>query len=189
MNVPVMRECVIRLERIDLSKYRLCQNTEEKDDSKKIPEVFSKSYNLRQRELRNQPEKKTSKSIKQIVATSQAILYTSRAVRIWDAVKIDKSAQKLNVQIGDIVCGRMAGHRPWPGSVLSFKKTGTELKFFGTNDRGCVKKTDVVPIEFCKSVIEEYLKVPMRDLCAKTMNYHMLNIKATREISGINRHE
>lgn len=119
------------------------------------------------------------------MATSQAALFTSRAVRLWEVLKKDKNKKVMELKIGDVVCGRMAGHRPWPAKIISFRKNGTELHFFGTNETGCIKKSEIMPIEFCSTVIQEYLKVPTRDLCLKILNYHMLFVKATREVSGI----
>lgn len=118
------------------------------------------------------------------MATSQAALFTSRAVRLWQVMKKDHK-NLITLKIGDVVCGRMAGHRPWPAKIISFEKNGTQLHFFGTNETGCVKKSEIIPIEFCSTMIQEYLKVPTRDLCSKTLTYHMLFVKATKEVSGI----
>lgn len=178
-NTPVLKECVVRLQRIDLKKY-LNESCEAKQSPARTV------YKLRERKETQPPVKMLPKSLQQLVASSQAALYTSRAVRMWDKLKKEISGSNKNVlKVDDIVCARMTGHRPWPAKILSFKKNGTELHFFGTNNKGCVKKSDVILIDFCAEVIEEYLKVPKDDLCMKTLHYHMSFVKAAREISGL----
>lgn len=77
---------------------------------------------------------------------TQSALHTSKAVRIWD--KLKKSAEKLPVKLylNRIVCGRMSGYRPWPAEIESFDKNGVSVKFFGTYEKGKIKK-----LKFCRT--------------------------------------
>lgn len=165
-----LKEVRVSLTRTDMSQY-IAANKNSKIDSTK----------------KNQPESfknKETKNLKQIVALSQSALYCARAVRLWDQLKknIDKN---IKFALNDIVCARMSGHRPWPAIISEFKKNGTVLKFFGSHDSGIVKKSEIVHFHLCKDIIAEYLKVPIADLCVKTLNYHLLFIKATKEVSCI----
>lgn len=126
---------------------------------------------------------KPKKPLGQIVALSQAALYTSKASRIWDHLKKDVAKKTLKLDVDQIVCARMAGHRPWPAKIESFGKSGVNLLFFGTHNRGPVKKAEVIPYEMCKEMLEQFLKVPLHDLPNKTQCYHMSFVKACREVS------
>lgn len=173
---PVLKECFVRLDRMDMTKYR-----------SSIEQPVTTKYKLRERTVIDETLKKLPrqpKPINQIVALSQAALYTSKAVRIWEQIKKVVLTQKIQIKVNDIVCGRMAGHRPWPSKVVEFKRNGTQLHFFGSHDIGLVKKIEIVPIELCKEMIDTYLQVPVENLHIKTLSYHMSFIKAVREISS-----
>lgn len=172
----VMKDCRVRLDRIDLTKI----NSIYKIDLK------GKSHNLRKRAKVVNVVTKPIKPLNQIVALSQAALYTSRAVRIWDTLKKQCTKNMVKIQQNDIVCARMSGHRPWPAKVVEFKRNGVQLHFFGTNESGTVKKSEIVPWNLCQEMIGQYMHVPTRDLCTKTLMYHMSFIKSIREVSGIN---
>lgn len=186
-TLPVMKECRVRLTRIDLSKINLICPTEKGiDKSKENAHVeLSKSYDLRKRTQKATVEIqiKKSKSVQQLVACSQAALYTSRAARLWELLKKENPHRNHPIKIDDIVCARMAGHRPWPAQITSFPRNGVQLKFFGTHDIGCVKKLEIIPYKFCQHVLEEYLKVPTTDLCTKTLMYHLSFLKGVKEVS------
>lgn len=180
----VAKEFQIRINKLDISKlqHSLAETT---------PVSLSNrpQYNLRQRNNSDQAaiqknEVKPMKSLNQIVAMSQAALYTARATRMWDQIKKQKENNfKLNVD--DIVVGRMAGHRPWPCKIIGIQKIGIKLSFFGTHDIGVIKKAEIVPFVHCKEMIDEYLKVPISDLSTRTLNYHLSFVKATKEVSCI----
>lgn len=70
--------------------------------------------------------------------------------------------------------------------LIEFRRNGAHVKFFGTNEVGTLKKTEIVPYELRQEMIDQYLQVPITDLCAKTLMYHMSFIKATKEVSCIN---
>lgn len=168
----VLKECFIRLERVNLKAMM---------QSIKKEEV--KSYNLRIKNTCATKKIVQPRSLNQIVAISQAALYTSKAIRIWDEVK--KRHLKATLSIDQIVCARMSGHRPWPAKISKFQKNGTQLFFYGTDETGTVKRAEIVPYFSCKDVIDEYLKVPISDLSSKTLHYHMKFVKAVREVGGI----
>lgn len=128
---------------------------------------------------------KPKKSLNQIVALSQMALQTSKAIRMWDILKKQFVSSKVNLIVGQIVSGRMSGHRPWPAKIESFERNGVLLKFYGTNERGVVKKAEIVPCEQCKEVLYQFLRVPISNIPSKTLNYHMSFIKACREISYV----
>lgn len=176
-KLPVIRECYVILPRNNTKDITLL--------SQNNTQTHTKSYNLRAKVVPTasaitERKEKASKSLKQLVALSQAALYTSKAARLWEALKKQK---RDKVQVNDIVCARMAGHRPWPGKVNSFSKKGTLIEFFGTHNSGYVKQTEIIPFHLCKDVLSEYMKVPIADLCVKTMSYHLSFTKAIREVS------
>lgn len=175
-NRPKMKDCFIRLDRIDPARI----------ESLSVPN----KYNLRKQASSKTERKKLipSTSIKpSIIATtvalSQSALHTSRAARMWE--KLKKQISNVTLNIDDLVCARMSGHRPWPAKIIEFKRNGTLLFFLGTNEKGTVKRNEIIPYEFCKHIIMEYLKVPTHGLCSKTQMYHLSYLKATREISCI----
>lgn len=168
-DAPILKQVVIRLSIIDLSELNLINSQKITANKKKSEQKFSEM-------------KKKSKPLSQVVALSQAALFTSRAVRFWEKIK---QMQNKNVSIDDLVSARMAGHRPWPAKIQEFKRNGTQVKFYGTNETGLVKKSEIIPYKFCQDVIAEYLKVPTSDLTVKSLSYHMLFIKATKEVSCV----
>lgn len=174
-NRVVLKDCFIRLDRVDLNLINKSTKKEEPNEKK--------SYDLRIKKPCPPKEIVQPRSLKQIVAISQAALYTSKAIRIWDGMK--KRYLKESLSVDQIVCARMSGHRPWPAKILKFQKNGTQLFFFGTHDTGLVKRAEIVPFHSCKEVIDEYLKVPFSDLSSKTLDYHMKFVKAVRESSCI----
>lgn len=176
-NFPVIKDCCVKLDRLKPD-----QMVTPKIDILKVPK-----YKLRERVNDKvektkpiKPSKPLKPSITTTVALSQAALYTSRAVRLWEQKKKENS--KISLEIGDLVCARMPGHRPWPSKIIEFKRNGTFLQFYGTNEFGSVKKSEILPINFCQEIIAEYLKVPIRSLCHKTQMYHLSFIKATKEV-------
>lgn len=183
---PEMQKCHIRLIRLDPKKINFLLNDEQSQPQFVDEKQPKKKYNFRSRsDLPVFSTEKPKKSLKQIVAISQSVLYTSKAMRIWETIK--KEAKKNNVEIkcDQIVCARMSGHRPWPAKLESFQKNGILLKFFGTHEIGIVKRSEVIPYELCKEMLEQYLKVPICDLASKTLSYHMSFIKACTEIACI----
>lgn len=175
--VFIMRDCFdcfVRLEQIDstlLKKYKL-QNKNDSNNQAQARE-----------EKKETPPKSLKPSILAIVASSQSALYTSRAVRLWEQKK--KEIFNAPLHVNALVCARMAGHRPWPAIIVEIKKNGTLLRFYGSHNVGIVKKSEIIPYEFCKDIIAQYLKIPTHNLCPKTQLYHSSFIKATREISCI----
>lgn len=180
---PVMKSCRVRLTRIDPKNIDLI-NARYNEAKKTGTKQLSMQYELRKRAtstVLSAPVKKTrAKPLNQIVALSQYTLHTSRAIRLWDEIK-KKSMSTL--KINDIVCARMAGHRPWPGKVMNFDKKGTRIYFYGTHEEGYVKKAEIVPYELVKSVLEEYLHISCSSLCSKTLIYHMSFLKAVKELT------
>lgn len=172
----VMKDCRVRLDRINLTEINSICNINSGE----------KSHNLRKRATIENLVTKKVKPLNQIVAQSQAALFTSRAVRMWDALKKQCTKNKIKIHENDVVCARMSGHRPWPSRVIEFKRNGVLLHFYGTNESGTVKKSEIVPLVLCQEMIAEYLYVPTRHLCSKTLSYHMSFIKSTREVSCIN---
>lgn len=198
-NLPaVIKNCSIKLTKIDVHRIDWNRFDIKQIDLSKIhlgfPKVEQalgqkktgcKGYNLR-KIATPKPEpilKPASKSMNKIVASSNVALYTSRAIRMWEALK---KHNKVEIKENDTVCARMAGHRPWPSKVLQFKTNGVLMKFHGTGEIGLVKKAEILPINLCQDVIDEYLKIPRIGLSSKTLLYHMSFIKAAKEISCIN---
>lgn len=180
-----LKECVIRLTRINLAEVA---STNIHFNNK--PLSSSLAYNLRNKSLPKNDRSvkcvlKRSKPLNQIVATSQAALYSARAMRIWDTVKKQCIQNNISIKLNDVVCARMAGHQPWPSVVEKFKKNGVELKFFGTYEIGTVKKSEIAPLDLCKELVEEYLKISTSGLNSRTLLYHASFIKATREVGCI----
>lgn len=179
-----IRECVVRLDR--LNSHQIANLIEPQTKDLITVETLNKKYALRNRvKLTNERPIKEKKPLLQIVAMSQAALYTAKAIRIWDQIRKQAVKDKVQLNANQIVCARMSGHRPWPARVVSFEKNGISLKFYGTNETGIVKKGEVLPYDICKDMLDEFLKVPIENLCNRTFNYHMLFVKAAREVSCI----
>lgn len=178
----IIKSCTVRLERVDLKAVNdASQNVHKQTENN------TNNYNLRTKNSSNASDSQTkvvipAKSVKQLVAISKAALHTAKAIRIWDNIKKQHTKDVLTVD--QIVCARMAGHRPWPSKILKFQKNGVQLLFYGTNETGIVKKAEIISYYSCKDVINEYLKVPKSDLSSKTLEYHMQFLKAVREVSG-----
>lgn len=117
-----------------------------------------------------------------MIATSNAALHSSRAIRLWDELKKQK---RVDLNVNDIVCARMAGHRPWPAKILEFKKNGVLLEFNGTHDIGIVKKSEILPIAMCRDVLQEFMKISTKELPVKSQLYHLSFIKGVKEASCI----
>lgn len=172
-----IRDFVIRLDRLKPNEIAALIEPNKKD-----------SHNNGDRVLRPKknvpipiPKERPPKPINQIVALSQTALFTSKALRIWDALR--KTHSKAKLEMKDIVLARMSGHRPWPARITEFNRRGTLLFFFGTNETGVVKRAEIVQLCLCKDVIEEYLKVPISQISSKTVSYHMQFVKACKEVS------
>lgn len=188
------RDCCVKLMRIDVNGIDWKRIDVKKINLSKcdlgfpkIKKAFgqkkfdSKGYNLRKKAAPKPLPDPKPKSMNQIIASSNTALYTSRAIRMWDAIKKKKN---IAIEKNDVVCARMAGHRPWPSKVTDFKRNGVILKFYGTHEIGLVKKSEIVPINLCQEMISEYLKIPTNNVSTKTLLYHMSFIKATKEISS-----
>lgn len=197
-SLPAVRDCCIKLTRIYVNKIDWKRIDVNKIDLSKCDLGFpkktqafgqkkldSKGYNLRKKAtpkpLLN--PKPVSKSMNQIIASSNTALYTSRAMRMWDTIKKQKN---IEIKKNAIVCARMAGHRPWPAKVTDFKRNGVMLKFYGTEEVGLVKKSEIVPINLCQEMISEYLKIPTNNVSTKTLLYHMSFVKGIKEVSCLN---
>lgn len=172
----------IYVHQIDLTKRNLGLTRMKKTvDQKKLD---SKRYNLRKVTTAKplQALKPVRRPMTQLIASSNAALHTSRAIRLWDELKKRKS---VDLKMNDIVCARMSGHRPWPSKILEFKKNGVSLRFYGTHDIGLVKKSEILPIEICQDVLGEYMKISTNDLPTKSQLYHLSFIKAVKESACI----
>lgn len=176
VKIPNIMNCVVNLDRLTQSEISRLTKTEVKLDKK---------YNFRKRETVPKIEPKPKKSLNQIVAMSQAALHTSKAIRMWDISKKVFAKSKVDLSVGQVVCGRMSGHRPWPAKIESFEKNGVMLKFYGTNEKGIVKKAEIIPCESCKEILEQYLKVPNCNIPPKTLMYHLSFVKACREVNYV----
>lgn len=176
--VPDEMKCIVRLNRLRQTDIANLIKTEMKSPKK---------YELRKRETAkvDKIETKPKKKLNQIVAMSQVALHTSKAIRMWDILKKNFAKTKGNLNVGQIVCGRMSGHRPWPAKVESFERNGVMLKFYGTNENGTVKKAEIIPYEQCKEILDQFLRVPICNIPLKTLNYHMSFIKACREVNYV----
>lgn len=171
-----LKECVVKLDRIKLTGINFVGIVSQNKSSA----VVSPS---------NDNAVVSSKPLNQIVASSRAALHSARAMRMWDNIKKKCIQTKTNIKLNDVVLARMAGFRPWPSVIEKFKKNGVEVRFYGTNQNGIVKKSEIAPYVFCKEMIGEYLKFPTTGLCTKTMLYHASYLKATREVSCIDWNE
>lgn len=127
------------------------------------------------------PFKRAQKSFKEIAVASQMALCTAKAIRIWENLTKENAKNNVPLKIGQIVCARMSGHRPWPSKIVSFQKNGIKLTFFGTHKTGTVKKSEVIPYEQCRDVLEQYLKVPISNVTNNRIYYHLSFIKACSE--------
>lgn len=177
-KIPTEMKCFVLLRKLSQNDVAKLTGIEDKS---------TKKYELRKREPVKMVEidLKPKRSLNQIVAMSQMALHTSKAIRMWDILKKQFAKSKVSLNVGQIVCGRMSGHRPWPAKIESFEKNGVLLKFRGTNDTGIVKKAEIIPCELCTDILEQYLKVPISNIPAKTLLYHMSFIKACREVNYV----
>lgn len=64
------------------------------------------------------------------------------------------------------------------------KKNGVLVRFYGSHDKGLVKRSELVPFELCKDVLYEYYCINSSTLCLKTLSYHNLFLKACAEVMG-----
>lgn len=122
----------------------------------------------------------TEKTIMQLALQTQSALCSSRALRLWNILK--KRPNKI--EVGQVVCARMSGYRPWPAKIEQMKKNGVLVRFYGTHDKGLVKRSELVPFELCKDVLYEYYSINSSSLCPKTLSYHNLFLKACAEVLG-----
>lgn len=142
------------------------------------------TYELRERKPKNvKIVEQRTKSLKQIVAASQAALYTSKAIRIWESLKKKTVQEKIDLKTNDIVCARMSGHRPWPARIKEFKRNSIFVKFYGTQEEGIVKKSEIVPYDFCEEMISTFLKMSTSDLNNRSLMYHLSFVKACIELN------
>lgn len=125
--------------------------------------------------------KKVEKSLKELVIASQMALCTAKAIRIWENLKKENAKVGRKLEVGQIVCARMSGHRPWPSKIDALQKNGIKLTFLGTHDVGIVKRSEVIPYELRKDVLEQYLKVSINDVSNNRLNYHLSFVKACKE--------
>lgn len=117
------------------------------------------NYVLRQRKPTIFVEKKKNRNNGQVALRSHSNIHGARAMKNWNAAKKIVKQSKIQLTEGDIVIARMAGHRPWPGKIESFQKNGVEIIFYGTDDSGLVRKTEIVPFELCSDVLMEYIAI------------------------------
>lgn len=178
--------CSVQLKRLTETDFAQLMKAEDFVRFKKANEIPKKKYELRNRENVKKIESKPKKRFNQIVAMSQSALYTSKAIRLWDKLTENFVKSKGKLHVEQIVCGRMSGHRPWPAKVQSFGRNGVSLFFYGTNELGIVKKSEIIPYDLCKEVLQQYLNVPTSNMPIKTLNYHTLFIKACRELCPTN---
>lgn len=175
------KNCKVRLTRLSQNEITMMLHGITQNN-----ECEPKKYELRKRAPVEATIMKTTSSLNQLVAASQMALYTSKAIRIWEVLKKQHEKSQINLQVGQIVCARMAGHRPWPSKVVSQQKNGVKLSFFGTHDVGIVKRSQIIPYEFCKDVLEQYLIAPICDISNRTLLYHLSFIKACKELNAQN---
>lgn len=182
MNIPIEFNCSVRLTRLSQSEITIMLHG--------ITENYKfepKKYDLRKRSApREAVPVKTTNNVKTLVAASQMAFYTAKAIRIWDDLKKKYGKNQISLQDEQIVCARMAGHRPWPSKVLKTQKNGVKLYFYGTHEPGIVKRSEIVPYEFCHDVIEQYLKAPTCNVNTRTLMYHLSFVKACKELTGEN---
>lgn len=124
--------CVVRLNKLTNDDFAKLMNEQDFARMKRIGE--NKKYNLRKRGNENVAETKPKpqKPLNQIVAMSQAALYTSKAMRMWDILTKQFIKSKEILSIGQLVCARMSGHRPWPSKIETDTFTGFN-GFFSLN--------------------------------------------------------
>lgn len=140
----------------------------------------SVKYSLRKREIpKPSIETKKIKSSGQIVPRSN--LFGAQAKNKWKKAQQQFKLSKEILHEGLIVVAHMAGHRPWPGKITSFHKNGVEIRFFGSNNSGLVKKAEIIPFKYCSEVLLEYLKTQINGNAKDTMYQLMFN-KACSEI-------
>lgn len=180
IKVPIEFICSVRLTRLSQNEIAIMLHGKTKNDK-----FEPNKYDLRKRAAPS--EAKTVKpinNVRTLVAASQMAFYTAKAIRIWDDLKKKNGKNTISLQVDQIVCARMAGHRPWPSKVLKTQKNGIQLFFFGTNEIGVVKRSEIVPYEFCHDVIEQYLKAPTCNVSTRTLMYHLSFVKACKELTG-----
>lgn len=178
-----MIECRVRLTKLSPTQINFWLNGQ---PAKQEKDCEKKTYELRKRiPTANcvSMTKPIEKSLKQLAVASQNALCTAKAIRIWESIKKQIAKNIIQLEINQIVCARMSGHRPWPAKVIAIQKNGIKLFFFGTNETGIVKKIDVISYEKCGDVLEQYLKVSISDVANNRLCYHLSFIKACKEVS------
>lgn len=201
-----VKSCKIVLERIDynelLTKLEFktdaqvaVESTDEKKMSKssQLPENFNSTHVTPQSsssstdspqnlEITANEIKKPKQNDKftQLVANTQFTLRSAKALRIWESLK--KMQTNLNLKLNQIVCARMSGYRPWPGIVKKIKKNGIDIKFFGTNNIGPVKCSEILPFDLCGDMLFEYSCIQHDGLSAKSAMYQLSFEKACKEV-------
>lgn len=66
-------------------------------------------------------------------------------------------SRDYEVEIGQVVCAKMATYWPWPAIVTGFNRNRAVVKFFGDMKQGSVPKLQCVPFYHCHKVIFHYV--------------------------------
>lgn len=180
-KLKAMQTCRVLLTRLSPNEINVWLHGQAKNRTDTC--VPKKEYQLRKRAPTAIIPKSAPKSLLQLVSASKMALHTAKAIRIWENLKRQNDIKNMKLELDQIVCARMSGHRPWPSKIVAFQKNGIKLTFFGTHDTGIVKKSEVIPFELCADVLEQYLKVPATDVSNKSLYYHLSFIKACKEIN------
>lgn len=94
----------------------------------------------------------------------------------WKKMKMDFTATNTTICVGDLVMAKMKSYSAWPACIESFAKNRkrTNVHFFGSNNKGAVDVSEIVPFSQCHDVIRLLL-------LRKVTDFH----KAIHEIEAV----
>lgn len=79
-------------------------------------------------------------------------------IQMSNIIWTELTTKSFDVQIGMVVCAKMATYWPWPAQVINIKGQKARVKFFGDLKEGNVPKFQCVPLIHCHRLIFNYIK-------------------------------
>lgn len=73
---------------------------------------------------------------------------------IWTELTTKSS----NIEIGMVVCSKMATFWPWPSQIINIKGQRARVRFFGDLKEGTVQKFQCVPLMHCHKLMYYYIR-------------------------------
>lgn len=107
---------------------------------------------------------RTQKVVEKYDPTKNIKPKTSKAVQIITPVQMSNiiwtelTTKCTDVEVGMVVCAKMATYWPWPAQIINMKNKNVRVKFFGDLREGNVQKFQCVPLINCHNLIYNYLR-------------------------------